>query len=131
LFQACDQLFPKILFLKRKLWLAGIFLTNCSLKFLQPEFCRGTGLFKAFSEHFLHRMGITNEHNKPVVPVTKAEVPKSIRVTLLDRGKRDNYQVYRRILNQDELVSAIRKIPHLKVKVRFLVIFGKKSFAVH
>ena len=76
-------------------------------------------------------MGITNEHNKPVVPVTKAEVPKSIRVTLLDRGKRDNYQVYRRILNQDELVSAIRKIPHLKVKVRFLVIFGKKSFAVH
>jgi len=65
-------------------------------------------------------MGVTNELNEPVVPPAASQLPTSIRVTLLDRGKRDNYQVYRRILNQDELVSAMRKIPHLDVQVSFI-----------
>ncbi|XP_011298968.1 EGF domain-specific O-linked N-acetylglucosamine transferase isoform X2 [Fopius arisanus] len=63
--------------------------------------CEKSGLFKAFSEHILHRLNI---------PLRERKSDK-IRVTLLSRDTR-----YRRILNEDELVEALKKNPEYKVK---------------
>jgi len=50
--------------------------------------CVGSGLFKAFSEHLLHRLGIAQDkHNS-----------EEFRITLLTRSTK-----YRKILNQDEV----------------------------
>ena len=56
--------------------------------------CRNSGLFKAFNRHIINRMGIKQKRVSP---------DGLIRVTLLVRGT-----TYRRILNEDELVSAMR-----------------------
>ncbi|XP_078488605.1 glycosyltransferase aer61 [Ciona intestinalis] len=74
--------------------------------------CRGSSLFKAFSEHFLHRMGITSH-----APTSLPNQPNKIRVTLLERGSNPRYKIYRQILNVGELGNAIRKIPGLEVNV--------------
>nr|CAB3242749.1 glycosyltransferase aer61 precursor [Phallusia mammillata] len=79
--------------------------------------CRGTGLFKAFSEHFLHRMGIIDQHDRPTSPPVTSSSRDKIRVTFIDRGSAENYKVYRRVLNQEELLAAIRGIPDLDVQI--------------
>ncbi|KAK0161010.1 hypothetical protein PV327_009530 [Microctonus hyperodae] len=63
--------------------------------------CEKSGLFKAFSEHIIHRLNI---------PLHKKNDSK-IRVTLLSRDTR-----YRRILNENELVAALEKKPEYKVQ---------------
>ncbi|XP_043287988.1 EGF domain-specific O-linked N-acetylglucosamine transferase isoform X2 [Venturia canescens] len=63
--------------------------------------CEKSGLFKAFSEHLLHRLRI---------PLHMRDSPK-IRVTLLSRDTR-----YRKILNEDELVDALKENPHYLVQ---------------
>ncbi|XP_078371059.1 EGF domain-specific O-linked N-acetylglucosamine transferase-like isoform X2 [Oculina patagonica] len=64
--------------------------------------CVGSGLFKAFTEHTLHRLGITQDNHSE----------EEFRITLLARSTK-----YRRILNQDELVGAMMNVPMFKVKV--------------
>ena len=56
--------------------------------------CEGTGLFQAFSHHFLHRLGIPE----------RQETQRKIQITFLARQSQ-----YRRVLNQDELLSALEK----------------------
>jgi len=68
-------------------------------------------MFRAFSEHFLYRMNITQsgvivEKNRPL-----------IRVTLLERAKPDNDRVYRKIVNQKDLVKVLREFRDFRVKV--------------
>lgn len=55
--------------------------------------CKQSGLFHAFSKHILHRLKI------PIYPKRSQKV----RVTLLSRDTR-----YRRILNEDELIEAVK-----------------------
>ncbi|KAI4466474.1 glycosyltransferase [Holotrichia oblita] len=55
--------------------------------------CENSGLFHAFSQHVLHRLEI---------PISK-RVDRRIRITLLSRDTK-----YRRILNEDELLEALR-----------------------
>ncbi|XP_043933841.1 EGF domain-specific O-linked N-acetylglucosamine transferase isoform X2 [Protopterus annectens] len=64
--------------------------------------CSSTGLLKAFSQHVLHRLNITQEETK---------VGK-IRITLLARST-----TYRKILNQDELVNAMKTMFNFDVRV--------------
>lgn len=58
-------------------------------------------MFKAFGEHVLHRLRIPLHERKN----------QRIRVTLLSRDTQ-----YRRILNEDELVRALKENPLYKVK---------------
>ncbi|XP_078596851.1 EGF domain-specific O-linked N-acetylglucosamine transferase-like [Branchiostoma floridae x Branchiostoma japonicum] len=62
--------------------------------------CSGTGLYKAFSEHVLHRLNITQQG-----PLDK------VRVTLLSRSTK-----WRRILNEEELLSAMKSDTRLEVR---------------
>ncbi|XP_066554119.1 EGF domain-specific O-linked N-acetylglucosamine transferase isoform X2 [Amia ocellicauda] len=62
--------------------------------------CHGTGLFKAFSQHVLHRLHIIQEGPKD----------RKIRVTLLSRSTE-----YRRILNQFELIKALKTVPLFEI----------------
>ncbi|XP_053576669.1 EGF domain-specific O-linked N-acetylglucosamine transferase isoform X2 [Bombina bombina] len=64
--------------------------------------CYGSGLFKAFSEHVLFRMNITQETLKV----------EKIRVTILIRSTE-----FRKILNLDELVRALKTVSTLEVQV--------------
>ncbi|XP_074986328.1 EGF domain-specific O-linked N-acetylglucosamine transferase isoform X2 [Caretta caretta] len=64
--------------------------------------CHGTGLFRAFSQHVLHRLNITQEGPKD----------GKIRVTILARSTD-----YRKILNQNELVNALKTVSAFEVKV--------------
>uniref|UniRef100_A0A8D0H8C2 EGF domain-specific O-linked N-acetylglucosamine transferase n=1 Tax=Sphenodon punctatus TaxID=8508 RepID=A0A8D0H8C2_SPHPU len=64
--------------------------------------CHGTGLFRAFSQHVLHRLNITQEGPKD----------GKIRVTILARSTD-----YRKILNQDELVKALKTVSLFQVRV--------------
>ncbi|XP_041445201.1 EGF domain-specific O-linked N-acetylglucosamine transferase isoform X1 [Xenopus laevis] len=64
--------------------------------------CHGSGLFRAFSQHVLHRLNITQH------PATEAK----IRVTILVRSTE-----FRKILNLDELVQALEAVPTFQVKV--------------
>ncbi|CAK8675539.1 unnamed protein product [Clavelina lepadiformis] len=79
------------------------------------ERCRGTGLFRAFTEHFLYRMGIVDEFNVPTSLPSSS--PPRIKVTFLDRGASDRYKVFRRALNQDELIAAMEEIPDFDVQL--------------
>lgn len=73
-----------------------------------PPGCTGSNLFRAFSEHFLYRMGVTQD-----LPVQ----PMKIRVTLLQRGDPAQTNVYRQIKNQDELLAVLGEFPDFEVKV--------------
>ncbi|XP_030062067.1 EGF domain-specific O-linked N-acetylglucosamine transferase isoform X2 [Microcaecilia unicolor] len=64
--------------------------------------CHGTGLFRAFAQHVLHRLNITQDESKD----------GKIQVTILARSTE-----YRRILNQDKLVNALKTISMLEVQV--------------
>uniref|UniRef100_A0A8C4UTP3 EGF domain specific O-linked N-acetylglucosamine transferase n=1 Tax=Falco tinnunculus TaxID=100819 RepID=A0A8C4UTP3_FALTI len=64
--------------------------------------CHGTGLFRAFSQHVLHRLNITQDGPKD----------GKIRVTILARSTD-----YRKILNQNELVNALKTVSTLEVRV--------------
>lgn len=70
--------------------------------------CENSGLFKAFGEHVLHRLRIPLHERKN----------QRIRITLLSRDTQ-----YRRILNEDELVRALKENPLYKVKK---VVYNKK-----
>ncbi|XP_068109934.1 EGF domain-specific O-linked N-acetylglucosamine transferase [Hyperolius riggenbachi] len=64
--------------------------------------CRGTGLFQAFSQHVLHRLNISQE-------VMKEE---KVRITILIRSTE-----FRKILNLDKLVEALKTVPLYQVQV--------------
>ncbi|XP_046469795.1 EGF domain-specific O-linked N-acetylglucosamine transferase isoform X1 [Neodiprion pinetum] len=63
--------------------------------------CEKSGLFKAFSDHVLHRLNVQRREKKN----------SNIRVTLLSRDTQ-----YRRILNEDDLVEALKRNPNYKVR---------------
>lgn len=64
--------------------------------------CQNTGLFRAFSQHVLHRLNISQEGPKD----------GKIRVTILARSTE-----YRKILNQNELVNALKTVSTFEVRV--------------
>ncbi|KAG8127983.1 putative EGF domain-specific O-linked N-acetylglucosamine transferase protein [Naja naja] len=64
--------------------------------------CHGTGLFRAFSQHVLHRLNITQDGPKD----------GKIRVTILARTTE-----YRKILNQNELANALKTLPLFDVQI--------------
>ncbi|KAI3370371.1 hypothetical protein L3Q82_025140 [Scortum barcoo] len=64
--------------------------------------CYSEGMFRAFSQHVLHRLNILQDGPKE----------GRVRVTLLARSTE-----YRRILNQVELVNALKTVPLLEVNV--------------
>ncbi|XP_075704120.1 EGF domain-specific O-linked N-acetylglucosamine transferase-like isoform X4 [Rhinoderma darwinii] len=64
--------------------------------------CRSTGLFRAFSQHVLFRLNISQETLKE----------EKIRVTILIRSTE-----FRKILNLDELVHALKSVPLFQVTV--------------
>ncbi|XP_007893393.2 EGF domain-specific O-linked N-acetylglucosamine transferase isoform X1 [Callorhinchus milii] len=68
---------------------------------LVPD-CSNTGLFRAFSQHVTFRLNITQDGPQN----------RRIRVTLLVRSTQ-----YRRILNQDELVNALKTVSIFDVKM--------------
>ncbi|XP_021019794.1 EGF domain-specific O-linked N-acetylglucosamine transferase [Mus caroli] len=63
--------------------------------------CQNTGLFRAFSQHVLHRLNITQEGTKD----------GKVRVTILARSTE-----YRKILNQNE-VSALKRLRTMEERV--------------
>ncbi|KFM64888.1 putative glycosyltransferase AER61, partial [Stegodyphus mimosarum] len=66
--------------------------------------CQGSGLFHAFAQHLKHRLKIKDSFQG-----------SKIRVTLISRSTQ-----YRRILNEDELISSLKTFPDLVVrKVNF------------
>ncbi|XP_062979493.1 EGF domain-specific O-linked N-acetylglucosamine transferase isoform X2 [Elgaria multicarinata webbii] len=64
--------------------------------------CQGTGLFRAFSQHVLHRLNVTQEGPKG----------GKIRVTILARSTE-----YRKILNQNELANALKTLSIFEVRI--------------
>ncbi|XP_076845355.1 EGF domain-specific O-linked N-acetylglucosamine transferase isoform X2 [Brachyhypopomus gauderio] len=64
--------------------------------------CQSEGMFRAFSQHVLHRLNIPQEGPKE----------GRIRVTLLSRSTE-----YRRILNQQELINALKTVALFEVKL--------------
>ncbi|XP_072175614.1 EGF domain-specific O-linked N-acetylglucosamine transferase-like [Diadema setosum] len=64
--------------------------------------CHGSAMMRAFSQHLLHRLGVAQE----------GPTRGKIRVTLLDRKSK-----HRNIINQDELIAALRDIPGVEVTV--------------
>lgn len=64
--------------------------------------CHTSGVFRAFNRHVLHRLGI---------PTYQPANGSNVRVTLLSRGTK-----HRRILNEQELVSAAEAIPGVLVQ---------------
>lgn len=63
--------------------------------------CEKSGLFKAFSDHVLHRLQIPLHGRKD----------RKIRVTLLSRDTQ-----YRKILNEDELLKALKENSEYRVR---------------
>eukprot|EP00057_Strongylocentrotus_purpuratus_P003911 XP_003727642.2 PREDICTED: EGF domain-specific O-linked N-acetylglucosamine transferase [Strongylocentrotus purpuratus] len=64
--------------------------------------CQGSSLMRAFSQHVLHRLGVTQEGPKK----------DKIRITLLDRQTK-----HRNIVNQNELVEELQNMPGVEVNV--------------
>ncbi|XP_015280295.1 PREDICTED: EGF domain-specific O-linked N-acetylglucosamine transferase [Gekko japonicus] len=64
--------------------------------------CHGTGLFRAFSQHVLHRLNVTQDGPKD----------GKIRVTILARST-----AYRNILNQNVLASALKTLSLFDVQI--------------
>ncbi|XP_071081887.1 EGF domain-specific O-linked N-acetylglucosamine transferase-like [Haliotis cracherodii] len=69
--------------------------------------CEGSGLIRAFSQHTIHRLDVPQD----------GPLRNKVRVTVLARNTK-----YRNILNQDELVSALKTVGEFEVK---LVVFNK------
>ncbi|XP_048878340.1 EGF domain-specific O-linked N-acetylglucosamine transferase [Brienomyrus brachyistius] len=64
--------------------------------------CHSDGMFRAFSQHVLHRLHIPQE----------GPLDGRIRITLLSRSTE-----YRKILNQEELIGALKTVPLFEVKL--------------
>lgn len=64
--------------------------------------CHSEGLFRAFSQHVLHRLSVPQDGPKQ----------GQVRVTLLARSTE-----YRRIINQQELINALKTVPLFEVKL--------------
>ncbi|XP_064607317.1 EGF domain-specific O-linked N-acetylglucosamine transferase-like isoform X2 [Liolophura sinensis] len=64
--------------------------------------CHSSSLFKAFSRHMLHRLQVFQD----------GPLKDKIRITLLSRGT-----MYRNILNEAELVEAMKAIPDFEVRL--------------
>ncbi|XP_048589552.1 EGF domain-specific O-linked N-acetylglucosamine transferase isoform X2 [Nematostella vectensis] len=64
--------------------------------------CHGSGLFHSFTHHTLERLGIIQDEYEE----------DEFRITLIERKTQ-----YRNILNQDELIGAMKSVPNFKVKV--------------
>lgn len=75
-----------------------------NLTYFQIDGCENSGLFKAFSQHVLHRLQIDQ---KPVDS-------KKIRITFLSR-----YTKYRNVINENELITALNNHPEYEVKKVF------------
>ncbi|RNA43328.1 EGF domain-specific O-linked N-acetylglucosamine transferase [Brachionus plicatilis] len=67
--------------------------------------CHGSGLFRSFSEHVLHRFKISQE----------GPLEDKIRITFLARGTQ-----FRNILNQDQIVKEIRKKLGKKIELKLV-----------
>nr|XP_034305094.1 EGF domain-specific O-linked N-acetylglucosamine transferase isoform X2 [Crassostrea gigas] len=64
--------------------------------------CHGSSLFEAFNQHLAHRLKLTQH----------GPLENKIRITLLSRKTK-----YRNILNEDELVKAMRTVGEFEVQV--------------
>jgi len=65
--------------------------------------CQGSSLFRAFSQHVLYRLNVTQQ------PPSDR---RKVRVTLLSRNSK-----YRRILNEQQLVDALKSVADYDVRV--------------
>ena len=63
-------------------------------------YCSHSGLFRAFSEHICHRLGIQQEPYQ-----------EEVRITLISRKTK-----YRNIINEDELIGAMKRVKGIHVK---------------
>lgn len=75
--------------------------------------CVGSSMVRAFSQHVLHRLNVIQE----------GPLPEKVRITLLSRSTQ-----YRKILNVDELVSALKTIPEFDVR---LIDFDARFISFH
>jgi len=73
---------------------------------LQIDGCENSGLFKAFSQHVLHRLNINQKPNGN----------KKIRITFLSRNTK-----YRNVLNENELLTALKNHSQYEVKKVFFI----------
>ncbi|ELU12341.1 hypothetical protein CAPTEDRAFT_168806 [Capitella teleta] len=64
--------------------------------------CQGSSFFRAFNQHILHRLNITQD----------GPLLDKVRITLLSRSTK-----FRKILNEDELVTALKSVDDYKVQV--------------
>jgi len=80
--------------------------------------CSGTGLYKAFSHHIIHRLSIPQ--NGP---------SKTVRITILERRTK-----HRNIMNQGELVKILKQDKDISVQVEyfnFQVSFEQQLTIIH
>lgn len=63
--------------------------------------CEKSGLFKAFADHVMHHLNVDLHERENA----------KLRVTLLSRDTQ-----YRRILNEDDLIRALKKNPNYEVQ---------------
>jgi len=68
---------------------------------MQTDGCQNSGLFKAFSQHVLYRLKI----------YSRSINNRKITITFLSRNTK-----YRNILNENELIIALKKHPEYEVK---------------
>ena len=100
-------------------------LFNCSTH-TQPAECSGSNLFRAFSEHFLHRMRIRNVFPPPPPHASvgssssqgEQATTRRTRVTFLQRGSPESKNVYRQVKNQPELLGVLSEFADFDVRVR-------------
>ncbi|XP_065190063.1 EGF domain-specific O-linked N-acetylglucosamine transferase-like [Sycon ciliatum] len=71
-----------------------------------PEKCSGSGLFKAFHRHMVHRFNLTSDRGNVTEPAYR------LRVKFMARKTK-----WRRVLNQDELIAALRSTGRYDVEV--------------
>nr|XP_022298960.1 EGF domain-specific O-linked N-acetylglucosamine transferase-like isoform X2 [Crassostrea virginica] len=64
--------------------------------------CHGSSFFEAFNQHLAHRLGL----------IQHGPLENKIRITLLSRKTK-----YRNILNEDELVKAMKTVGEFEIKV--------------
>jgi len=74
--------------------------------------CENSGLFHAFNRHILHRLNVTARDSVSVEP----DGDGLVHVTVLARQTQ-----HRRILNQQDLINALRKRTDISLKLVSLV----------
>lgn len=73
---------------------------------LQIDGCEKSGLFRAFTQHVLHRLNINQKPNSN----------EKIRITFLSRNTK-----YRNVLNENELITVLKNHSQYEVKKVFLI----------